>query len=94
MKEIRKETLEQKNRRQLRQEKAAMRKFEKAPKYPIPFQLPGELAPSLRKLRVRSIQLHNILELKYISVAVLVVCYNPAPVCSINFSWIRVNKGN
>lgn len=52
MKEIRKEARQQEVRRQRRQLRVAMRKHEKVPKFPTPFQLPGELAPSLRQLKV------------------------------------------
>ncbi|VDK33802.1 unnamed protein product [Taenia asiatica] len=51
VKEIRKEVRQQEVRRQRRQLRAAMRKHEKAPKFPTSFQLPSELAPSLRQLK-------------------------------------------
>ncbi|KAL5109276.1 Patatin-like phospholipase domain-containing protein 7 [Taenia crassiceps] len=51
VKEIRKEVRQQEARRQRRQLRAAIRKHEKAPKFPTSFQLPGELAPSLRQLK-------------------------------------------
>ncbi|KAH9284735.1 hypothetical protein ECG_03201 [Echinococcus granulosus] len=51
LKEIRKEVRQQEVRRQRRQLRAAIRKYEKTPKFPTSFQLPGELAPSLRQLK-------------------------------------------
>ncbi|VDD75092.1 unnamed protein product [Mesocestoides corti] len=51
LKEIKKEKRELAERRQKRELQAAIRKHEKSAKFPISFQLPGELASSLRKLR-------------------------------------------
>ncbi|VDO04433.1 unnamed protein product [Rodentolepis nana] len=51
VKEIKKEKKELEVKKAKKQVRKAIKKYEKLSKFPLSFQLPGELAPSLRKLR-------------------------------------------
>nr|CDS27980.1 hypothetical transcript [Hymenolepis microstoma] len=51
VKEIKKEKKELEVKKTKKQIRKAIKKYEKSNKFPLSFQLPGELAPSLRKLR-------------------------------------------
>ncbi|VDL60593.1 unnamed protein product [Hymenolepis diminuta] len=52
VKEIKKEKKELEVKKTKKQIRKVIKKYEKSNKFPLSFQLPGELAPSLRKLRI------------------------------------------
>lgn len=52
-KEIKREKRDMDTRKKRKEMRMAIKRYERISKFPMSFQLPGELTPNLRKLRVR-----------------------------------------